>query len=119
MADDVEAGIDVARRIGFLRETNFGTTFEVISKPNPNNLAYTSHALPLHTDLANQELPPGFQFLHCLANEAEGGGSTFVTASRLRTISPGSIRRPSGSLPRRRCPFAFTTRTTTSAAITR
>jgi gamma-butyrobetaine dioxygenase len=77
MDDDVEAGVAVARRIGFLRETNFGTTFEVMSKPNPNNLAYTSHALPLHTDLANQELPPGFQFLHCLANEAVGGGSTF------------------------------------------
>ncbi|WP_298815724.1 TauD/TfdA family dioxygenase [uncultured Roseibium sp.] len=77
MADDSEAGMTVAGRIGFLRQTNFGTTFEVMSKPNPNNLAYTSHALPLHTDLANQELPPGFQFLHCLANEADGGGSTF------------------------------------------
>jgi len=78
MADDVDAGMTVARRIGFLRETNFGVTFEVMSKPDPNNLAYTSHALPLHTDLPNQELAPGFQFLHCLANEAEGGGSTFA-----------------------------------------
>jgi gamma-butyrobetaine dioxygenase len=77
MADDKDAGMAMARRIGFLRETNFGTTFEVMSKPNPNNLAYTSHALPLHTDLSNQELPPGFQFLHCLANKAQGGGSTF------------------------------------------
>ena len=77
MADDREAGMAAAKRIGFLRETNFGVTFEVRSMPNPNNLAYTSHALPLHTDLANQELPPGFQFLHCLANDAEGGGSTF------------------------------------------
>jgi gamma-butyrobetaine dioxygenase len=75
--DDVEAGCAVARRIGFLRETNFGRTFEVVSKPDPNNLAYTSDALPLHTDLTNQELPPGWQFLHCLANEAEGGGSVF------------------------------------------
>ncbi|EFO30706.1 gamma-butyrobetaine dioxygenase [Roseibium sp. TrichSKD4] len=78
MADDADAGMTVARRIGFLRETNFGITFEVMSKPDPNNLAYTSHALPLHTDLPNQELAPGFQFLHCLANEAEGGGSTFA-----------------------------------------
>ena len=75
--DDTEAGCAVARRIGFLRETNFGLTFEVVSKPDPNNLAYTSEALPLHTDLTNQELPPGWQFLHCLANEAEGGGSVF------------------------------------------
>ncbi|EYD73482.1 TauD/TfdA family dioxygenase [Limimaricola hongkongensis] len=77
LEDDVEAGCGVARRIGFLRETNFGLTFEVVSKPDPNNLAYTSDALPLHTDLTNQEMPPGWQFLHCLANEAEGGGSVF------------------------------------------
>lgn len=73
-----EAGIAVARRVAYLRETNFGTTFEVRNKPNPNNLAYTAEALPLHTDLPNQELPPGYQFLHCIANEAEGGGSIFV-----------------------------------------
>lgn len=77
LADTTGAGMDVARRIGFLRETNFGKTFEVESKPNPNNLAYTPVALPLHTDLTNQELPPGFQFLHCLANEADGGESLF------------------------------------------
>jgi gamma-butyrobetaine dioxygenase len=75
---DREAGMAVARRVGFLRETNFGRTFHVVSKPNPNNSAYTADALPLHTDLPNQELPPGIQFLHCLANEAEGGGSVFA-----------------------------------------
>lgn len=77
LADDPEAGMAVAKRIGFLRQTNFGVTFDVISKPDPNNLAYTSHRLPLHTDLTNQEVPPGFQFLHCMINEAEGGGSLF------------------------------------------
>lgn len=96
MADDKNAGIEMARRIGFLRETNFGTTFEVMSKPNPNNLAYTSDALPLHTDLANQELPPGFQFLHCLANEAAGGGSTFcdgfAIAADLQSEDPEAFR---------------------------
>lgn len=92
MADSTEAGIEVARRVGHLRETNFGLTFEVVSKPDPNNLAYTSDALPLHTDLTNQELPPGYQFLHCLANEAEGGGSTFcdgvAVAEDLRARDP-------------------------------
>ena len=82
----------LAKRIGFLRETNFGITFEVKSKPNPNNLAYTPIALPLHTDLTNQELPPGFQFLHCLANEAKGGGSLFsdgfAVAEDLREADP-------------------------------
>jgi len=92
LEDSTEAGMDVARRIGFLRQTNFGVTFEVKSKPNPNNLAYTPIALPLHTDLTNQELPPGFQFLHCLANEAVGGGSLFcdgyAIAEDIRTQDP-------------------------------
>lgn len=92
LADSTKAGMEVAQRIGFLRETNFGVTFEVQSKPNPNNLAYTPVALPLHTDLTNQELPPGFQFLHCLANEADGGGSLFcdgyAIAADLRAQDP-------------------------------
>lgn len=95
LADTTEAGMDVARRIGFLRETNFGKTFEVISKPNPNNLAYTPVALPLHTDLTNQELPPGFQFLHALANEAEGGNSLFcdgyAVAEDLKRADPDAF----------------------------
>ncbi len=92
LADTTEAGIEVARRVGHLRDTNFGLTFEVVSKPDPNNLAYTSDALPLHTDLTNQEMPPGYQFLHCLANDAEGGGSTFcdgvAVAEDLRAQDP-------------------------------
>jgi gamma-butyrobetaine dioxygenase len=92
VAKEPGAGLALAERIGFLRQTNFGTAFEVISKPNPNNLAYTALALPLHTDLANQELPPGYQFLHCIANEAEGGGSVFADgvamAEALRAEDP-------------------------------
>ncbi|PRH88616.1 gamma-butyrobetaine hydroxylase [Labrys okinawensis] len=89
-------GLDVAQRIGFLRETNFGKVFDVVSKPDPNNLAYTAQALALHTDLANQEIPPGFQFLHCIANEAQGGGSvfadSFAIAEDLRETDPGAFR---------------------------
>lgn len=92
LADDPQSGMSVARRIGFLRETNFGKTFEVKSKVKPNNLAFTAEALPLHTDLANQEVPPGYQFLHCIANEAVGGGSVFADgmtiAEDMRAKSP-------------------------------
>lgn len=104
---DQKAGMKVARRIGFLRETNFGTVFEVKSKPNPNNLAYTAVALPLHTDLPNQELPPGYQFLHCLANEALGGGSVFADgfaiADSLRAQEPALF----DLLSTRSIPFRF------------
>jgi gamma-butyrobetaine dioxygenase len=96
LADEPHAGIAVAERAGFLRRTNFGETFEVVSKPDPNNLAYTPRALPLHTDLANQETPPGFQFLHCIANEAVGGGSVFcdgfAVADDLRATDPAAFR---------------------------
>ena len=102
-----EEGMAIAERCGFLRRTNFGVTFEVVSKPDPNNLAYTSHALPLHTDLANQEVPPGFQFLHCIANDAEGGGSVlcdgFQVAAALLESDPSAF----DVLARTAIPFRF------------
>jgi gamma-butyrobetaine dioxygenase len=95
LADSIDAGMAVAKRIGFLRQTNFGDVFEVVSLPKPNNLAYTAIALPLHTDLPNQEVPPGFQFLHCLANAAKGGESIFADgfaiAEDLRSLDPAAF----------------------------
>ncbi|MEX0758996.1 MAG: TauD/TfdA family dioxygenase [Tistlia sp.] len=96
MADEPRAGVEVAQRVGFLRPTNFGPTFEVVNRPDPNNLAFTALSLPLHTDLPNQEVPPGFQFLHCIANEATGGGSLFADgyaiACDLREEEPEAFR---------------------------
>lgn len=77
LLDDADAGWKVAERIAYLRITNYGDGFEVKSMPNPTNLAFTALALPLHTDLPYQECPPGYQFLHCIANEAAGGESVF------------------------------------------
>ena len=78
LEDNVKAGEKFGDLIGFKRETNFGVMFDVISKPDPNNLAYTALALPLHIDLTNQELIPGYQFLHCYINSTEGGESIFA-----------------------------------------
>jgi gamma-butyrobetaine dioxygenase len=83
LADDPDSGVRLGQRIGFLRPTNFGLTFDVRSKPSPNNLAYTAGLLPLHTDLPNQELQPGIQFLHCLVNNARGGDSVYVDGLNL------------------------------------
>jgi gamma-butyrobetaine dioxygenase len=74
---------EVTNRIDYQRQTNFGITFEVKTEPKPTNLAYTALALPLHTDLPNQETPPGYQFLHCLANESAGGESLFADGLRI------------------------------------
>jgi len=73
-----KSALPVLNRIGCIRETFFKTPFEVINIPKPNNSAYTAHALRNHMDLPWFEMPPGYQFLHCLINSAEGGQSSAV-----------------------------------------
>jgi gamma-butyrobetaine dioxygenase len=87
--------IRLAERIGYARPTNFGTIFDVESRPDPNNSAYTAAGLDLHTDLPNWANPPDFQFLHVLANDATGGESTLAdgvaVVKKLRLIDPKSF----------------------------
>jgi gamma-butyrobetaine hydroxylase len=82
------AVMQVADRIGFIRKTNYGGVFDVRSVAEPNNLACTNRALPVHTDNPYRDPVPGFQLLHCLSASGEGGESTFVdgmgVAERLR-----------------------------------
>ena len=73
-----KSAFPVLNRIGSIRETFFKTPFEVINVPKPNNSAYTAHALRNHMDLPWFETPPGYQFLHCLINSAEGCQSSAV-----------------------------------------
>ena len=73
----------LAERIGPQRATNFGTRFDVRSKPNPNNAAYTAVGLPLHIDLPNWRHPPDIQLLYCLQNETSGGESLFADGARV------------------------------------
>jgi len=75
-----ESAFPVLNRISHTRETFFKTPFEVINIPKPNNSAYTAHGLRNHMDLPWFENPPGYQFLHCLVNEAKGGDSSAVDA---------------------------------------
>ena len=67
-----------ANSIGSIRRTNFGEFFNVKSKPNPNDLAYTSLALAPHTDNPYRNPVPCIQMLHCIENEVNGGLSTLV-----------------------------------------
>lgn len=73
-----KSALKVLNKISHIRETFFGTPFEVINIPKPNNTAYTSDALRNHTDLPYYEYAPGYQFLHCLINDASGGMSSTV-----------------------------------------
>jgi len=82
----------LARKFGYLRETNFGELFNVETKPNPSDLAYTDAALSSHTDNPYRAPVPGIQYLHCLRNEVSGGLSTLVDgmaiAEALRLENP-------------------------------
>ena len=73
-----KSAFPLLNRISHVRETFFKTPFEVINIPKPNNSAYTAHALRNHMDLPWFELPPGYQFLHCLINDAQGGDSSAI-----------------------------------------
>ena len=70
--------IKFANSVGSVRRTNFGEHFNVSSKPNPNDLAYTPLPLAPHTDNPYRNPVPCIQILHCIENEVTGGLSTLV-----------------------------------------
>ena len=70
--------IKIAKLFGFVRETNYGKWFDVKSKTNAVNLAYTNLGLQAHTDNPYRDPVPTIQILYCLENSALGGDSTVV-----------------------------------------
>ncbi len=70
--------VKFANSIGSVRRTNFGEFFNVQSKSNPNDLAYTSLNLAPHTDNPYRNPVPCIQILQCIENEVAGGLSTLV-----------------------------------------
>lgn len=68
----------IATRMGPLRNTFYGSTWDVRNDPRAKNVAYTNQNLGFHMDLLYVQNPPGFQLLHCLRNSCEGGESLFV-----------------------------------------
>lgn len=93
---DPECILEVARRFGYVRETNFGRLFEVYSRPGSNDLAYRPVPLGAHTDNPYREPVPGVQLLHCLINETTGGWSTLVdslsVAASLQAEDPEGLQ---------------------------
>lgn len=79
----------LAARIGPVRDSNFGPLWDVkadvklAGDAKTNTTANTGFRLGPHTDLPTREIPPGFQFLHCLINEADGGESTLTDGAAL------------------------------------
>ncbi|ETN42738.1 uncharacterized protein HMPREF1541_01896 [Cyphellophora europaea CBS 101466] len=75
---DEDSVSKLAERIALLRNTFYGKTWDVRSKPNAENVAYTSRYLGFHMDLLYMKEPPGLQLLHCIENTCEGGESAFA-----------------------------------------
>ena len=85
---------NITTRIGPLKNTFYGLTWDVRSVQDAKNVAYTSDDLDLHMDLLYYESPPGLQFLHCLQNQVTGGTSVFVdsfsAAQQLKESDPAA-----------------------------
>lgn len=81
--------LELAERIGPVRDSNFGPLWDVLADvefagdAKTNSTANTGLRLGPHSDLPTREIPPGFQFLHCLVNEADGGESTLTDGAAL------------------------------------
>jgi gamma-butyrobetaine dioxygenase len=82
----------LVRLFGYVRETNYGRSFDVRTEVDPSNLAYTNLELQAHTDNPYRDPAPGLQILHCVKNSVEGGGSILVdgfeAARRLKFENP-------------------------------
>src|SRR6185312_16314152 len=86
---------DVVGLFGYVRETNYGRLFDVISVEAPQNLAFTAMALGNHTDNPYRDPVPQLQLLHCLEAASDGGESVavdgFAAADRLRREAPADF----------------------------
>jgi gamma-butyrobetaine dioxygenase len=94
---DSEASvINLASRIGVLKDTLYGRTWDVRSKPKAENIAYTPQFLGLHMDLLYTSNPPHLQLLHSLRARTPGGESffsdAFHAAHQLERRSAGMFR---------------------------
>lgn len=94
--------VTLGKRIGFLRLTFYGYTWQVQDKIDANNVAYTSEKLSLHTDYPALQYSPGVQFLHCLRQAETGGESEvidgFHVCNQLREQNPEAFHSLSSTL---------------------
>lgn len=102
---------DAVKLFGYVRETNYGRLFDVVSEAEPSNLAFSNLGLGLHTDNPYRDPVPGLQLLHCLVAESDGGESVvvdgFAVAERLRQEAPEDF----ALLTRHAVPFVFKSKT--------
>ncbi|OMP87585.1 Gamma-butyrobetaine dioxygenase [Diplodia seriata] len=76
--DSEQAVERIGGRIGLLKDTFYGRTWDVRSVAKAKNIAYTHQYLGLHMDLMYVTNPPHLQLLHSLRARAPGGASLFA-----------------------------------------
>ena len=85
----------IAERIGPVKTTFYGHTWDVRSVPQAKNVAYTAQDLGFHMDLLYMRQPPHLQFLHCIRSSSAGGASlfsdAFASAADLHAASPNAF----------------------------
>lgn len=64
---------EVARLFGYVRETNYGRSFQERTVLRPGNLACSSRALSPRTENPYRNPTPTLQLLHCMQNSVQGG----------------------------------------------
>ena len=92
---------EVVERVGPVRHTMYGGFWQtrVLPSEHSSNIdsAFSTCALPAHTD-GNYFLdPPGLQVFHCLEADRQGGGHTllvdgFQVAQKLQQHDPAAFR---------------------------
>ncbi|KAL9123018.1 MAG: hypothetical protein Q9187_000432 [Circinaria calcarea] len=86
VSNDPKAIELIANRIGPLRNSLYGSTWDVRSVASAKNVAYTSQHLAFHMDLLYMADPPGLQILHCMKSSTQGGESLFADAFRAMNL---------------------------------
>ncbi|KAF8623635.1 hypothetical protein AX17_007335 [Amanita inopinata Kibby_2008] len=84
---------ELSRRIGFIRETQYGHFWDFTSDLAKGDTAYTTMALGAHTDTTYFTDPCGLQLFHLLSHTDGTGGATllvdgFYVASILKELNP-------------------------------
>ncbi|XP_068228654.1 gamma-butyrobetaine dioxygenase-like [Palaemon carinicauda] len=69
-----QASFEIINKVGFIKQTHYGTHYPIRNKTGANSLAYTDNKLGMHNDLPYYEYVPGIIFLHCITQFTGHGG---------------------------------------------
>ena len=87
---------EVATRVGEIRATNYGVTWEIDATVAPVSAVDSERHLLVHTDLPYREVAPGVQFLLAATVDVPGGETTLVdgyaAAEQVRAVDPDAWR---------------------------